>query len=262
MAEEKAVTYSGEGSVGVITLDKPPVNSYDMAFFLDLRAAIEETSADDGVVAVLIRSASENFFSAGADVKAFAANDTSANMEMIQLAHEVLSSMREEASKIFIAVIDGHALGGGLEIALACDLRFAGDGEFKIGLPEVTLGLLPGNGGTVRLPLHIGYDRALDLMITGKPVTPQEAYELGIVTRIYPSQSLWEDARAYAQNLGDGAALAISWIKYASWSGLGQDIGAALSRERTLIGKLLDSRDGREGIAAFVEKRAPAFTGE
>ena len=134
---------------------------------LDLADTIGEANSHDAVRVVVVRSASEKFFSAGADVKRFLANDVHANMEMISLAHEALASIAR-SPKLFVAWIAGHALGGGLKIALACDLRYAAEGSYRLGTPEVTLGLLPGNGGTQRLPRIIGRGPAFDLLLTGR----------------------------------------------------------------------------------------------
>src|SRR3954471_16632140 len=163
-----AGSFEPAGAVGYIALDKPPANSYDKDFMDELGAAIDAAAADAAIHAVIVRRASTKFFSAGADIKAFMANDTATNMAMIERGHEVLASIAR-IPKIFIAQIEGHALGGGLEISLACDLRFGARGNYKLGVPEVTLGLLPGNGGTQRLPRIIGVPRALDMMITGSP---------------------------------------------------------------------------------------------
>ena len=163
-----AVTFSADGRVGTITLDNPPANSYDIEFMRELAGAIGEANRSEARVVVL-RSASEKFFSAGADVKRFLADDVDANMDMIRLAHEALASIAR-SEKLFVAFIAGHALGGGLEMALACDLRYAAEGGYRLGTPEVTLGLLPGNGGTQRLPRLIGTGPALELLLTGRQV--------------------------------------------------------------------------------------------
>src|SRR3954454_23102287 len=189
------VSFSAEGAVGSITLDKPPANSYDKAFMEELGAAVDAAAADDAVKVVIVRSASPRFFCAGADIKAFLANETAANMAMIERGHEVLAAIAR-VPKIFIAEVQGHALGGGLEIALACDLRFGARGAYKLGVPEVTLGLLPGNGGTQRLSRIIGVPKALDLMITGRPISPGEAHGLGILKRLFAAGEAAEKTRA------------------------------------------------------------------
>jgi enoyl-CoA hydratase/carnithine racemase len=255
-----AVSFSADEGIGVITLDRPPANSYDLAFIEELAEAVREAADDDAVKAVVVCSASEKFFSAGADVKAFNENTVAANMEMIRVSHETLSSIAR-IPKVFIAEINAHALGGGLEIALACDLRFAAEGEYRLGTPEVTLGVLPGNGGTQRLPRLIGWSRALELMVTGRTVTPAEALELGIVNTVFPADELHERTLEYAQALASGATRAIGNIKLAVHEGLAAGLDAGLERERELVEELFGSEDGREGIAAFAEKRTPVFSG-
>src|SRR5919107_3605904 len=146
-----AVSFSSEGPVGFITLDKPPANSYDFEFMEEMGAAVDAAAGDDAVKVVIVRSASKKFFCAGADIKAFLANDTAGNMKMINRGHEALAAIAR-VPKVFIAQVESHALGGGLEISIACNLRLGARDRYKLGVPEVTLGLLPGNGGTQRLP--------------------------------------------------------------------------------------------------------------
>ena len=255
-----AVSFSVDGGIGTITLDKPPANSYDLEYVQELEEAVHGAAADDEVKVVILRSASEKFFCAGADIKAFQTGPHERNMEMIATAHRALSSIAGIA-KIFIAEINGHALGGGLEIPLACDLRFAGDGDYRLGTPEATLGLLPGNGGTQRLPRLIGRSRALDLMITGRTVPPREAYELGIVDALFAADELRGRTLEYAQKLASGATKAVGNIKLAVNEGIDDGLDRGLERERELVEELFLSHDGREGLAAFAEKRQPAFTG-
>ena len=254
------VTFSKDGAVAYITLDRPPVNSYEINFMRDLNAAIDAANADNEVKAVIMRSASKKFFSAGADIKAFMKNDTAGNMEMIHFGHATLDKMAA-SPKIFIAAINGHALGGGLEIALACDLRFAAEGKYRLGLPEVTLGLLPGNGGTQRLPRLIGANKALEMMITGEAVKPAEAHRLGIVNRLFPADKLQEETEAYAQKIAAGATLAIGHIKQAVYKGIEMELSDGLALERELMAELFESEDAVEGFTAFVEKRQAAFKG-
>jgi enoyl-CoA hydratase/carnithine racemase len=255
-----AVSFSADTGIGTITLDKPPANSYDLEYVQELGEAVRVAAADGEVKVVLLRSASEKFFCAGADIKAFQAGPHERNMEMIETSHRALSSIAR-IPKIFIAEINGHALGGGLEIPLACDLRFAAEGEYRLGTPESTLGLLPGNGGTQRLPRLIGRSRALDLMITGRTVTPREAHELGIVDALFPAAELHERTFEYAQKLASGATKAIGNIKLAVDEGIEDGLERGLERERELVEELFLSEDGREGLAAFTEKRQPAFRG-
>ena len=258
---EPFVTVSREGAVGVLTLSRPPANSYDLNFVRDLDAAIDQAAHDDGIRAVVVKSALDKFFSAGADIKFFSSGTLESNMEMIRAEHDTLEKIAR-LPKIFIAMIGGHALGGGLEIALACDLRFCGDGDFKLGLPEVTLGLLPGNGGTQRLARLIGKNRALDLMIQGRAVTPAEALALGIVDRVFPQADLIAKTMEYAQNIARGASFAIGRIKLAVHEGTEMPLSEGLAYERKVIEEVFKSEDSKEGIAAFVAKRKPAFQGK
>ena len=253
-----AVSYHAEDAVGFITLDNPPANSYDKAFMEELAESIVAAADDEAARVVIVRSSSPKFFSAGADVKAFAQQEPDESMEMIELAHRGLGRIAA-IPKVFIAQIQGHALGGGLEIALACDLRFGARGSYKLGTPEVTLGLLPGNGGTQRLPRLVGTSKALDLMVTGRRISPGQAHALGILDRLLPADRTEAMTLEYAHALAGGAVEAIGAIKLAVHDGVGMSLDDGLARERELIDGLFRSRDAREGLAAFVEKREPVF---
>ncbi len=255
-----AVTFHKDGPVGFVVMNRPPVNSYDLAFVEELGAAIRQAEADEEVRVVVVRSALERFFSAGADVKAFSENPPDRNMGLVRRAHQELGRIAT-IPKVFIAQIAGHALGGGLEIALACDLRFGAEGAYQIGLPEVTLGLLPGNGGTQRLPRLIGWSRALDLMVTGRTLSPAEAYAWGLLDRLFPADQLEAETRAFADRLASGAFRAIGAIKLAVHKGLEGRLEEGLRLERELVEELFRSEDAQEGIRAFLEKRPPRFQG-
>ena len=258
---ETYVKFTKEAPLGLITLDRPPANSYEIKFMRDLDAAIDSAATEAEVKTVLVVSDSEKFFCGGADIKAFLTNTSEANTEMVYFAHGVLAKIAQ-IPKVFIAVINGHAMGGGLEIALACDLRLAGDGKFLLALPEITLGILPGNGGTQRLSRLIGASKALELMLTGRTVGPQEALELGIVNKVFPQEALREEAKKYALNLANGATLAQAYIKRCVHEGMDQTLADGLALERELIDDLFASLDAQEGLKAFVEKRKPVFTGK
>jgi enoyl-CoA hydratase/carnithine racemase len=252
-----AVTFSADGVVGTITLDRPPANSYDIDFMRELAEAIRAAGADEAVRVVVVRSGSEKFFSAGADVKRFLANDLEDNMEMIRLAHEALAGIAR-SPKLFVAFIAGHALGGGLEIALACDLRYAAASRLKLGTPEVTLGLLPGNGGTQRLPRLIGVGPALELLTTGRQLGPQDALRLGLVSEVFEDAAAFD---AHVQRLAKLPPLALASIKRAVFEGIEAPVEDGLALERELIEELFRSQDANEGLTAFSEKRTPEFTG-
>jgi enoyl-CoA hydratase/carnithine racemase len=248
-----AVTYEG----GRILLDKPPANSYDIDFMRELGEAVDAASADPDARMVVVSSASEKFFSAGADIKTFLAGDAETNMQMIRVAHDSLGRMAA-SEKLFVAWISGHALGGGLEIALACDLRYGLETGYRLGTPEVTLGLLPGNGGTQRLPRLIGLGPALDLLLTGRQVEPAEAQRLGLLSGTFASE---DDFNAHLERLAALPPLAIANIKRAAYEGSQKTLEDGLALERDLIEQLFRSDDAREGLTAFTEKRTPAFTG-
>jgi enoyl-CoA hydratase/carnithine racemase len=254
-----AVTAEVRDRVGWITLDRPPANSYDAGFLEELDQAIGQVAEAEVAVAV-VRSASEKFFSAGADVKAFLERSADENMVMCRRAHQVLDRFAAEAP-LFVAAIAGHALGGGYEIALACDIRVAAEGRYRIGLPEVTLGLLPGTGGTQRLPRLIGRGRALELMTTGRTVTPAEAERLGMVDRLVPAGELEQAVADLAAGLAAGAPLAVAAITRVVNDGLDRSLPEALDRELEELAALFASEDAREGMTAFTEKRKPSFGG-
>lgn len=253
-----AVEYTRERNVGYITLDNPPANSYEYSFMEELGECIDAAASDAGGRAVILRSTSEKFFSAGADIKAFAANSSADNMKMIELAHANLAYIAE-IPKVFIAQVHATALGGGLEMALACDLIFGAEGEYYVGLPEATLGLLPGNGGTQRLPRKIGASKALDLMVTGRRIGPMDALRLNIFDYMFPAGELEEETLKYAEGLAKGAAEAIGSVKLSVNRGMNKPLDEGLAVERELIEPLFDGEEAKEGIGAFMEKRRPEF---
>ena len=255
-----AVSFSVDAGIGTITLDKPPANSYDLEYVQELGEAVQAAADDDGAKVVILRSASEKFFSAGADVSVFAKSQLDEQNAFVVCANEAMSKF-ESTAKVVIAAINGHCLGGGLEIALCCDFRIAAEGSYKIGLPEVTLGLLPGTGGTQRLPRLIGRQKALELMLRGTTLSPQEAKDAGIVDELVPAAELQsrvvERARSYAQ----GLSLAVGMIKLATVQGYGRSLEQGLAIEREALLRLFKSDDAREGVTAFVEKRKPDYKG-
>jgi enoyl-CoA hydratase/carnithine racemase len=241
--------------VAYVTLDNPPANSYDLAVMQRFAADVDEAIASDAGV-VVVRSASEKFFCAGADVKKFLDGDVDANMEMIRVSQGAFARMAA-ADQVFVAHIAGHVLGGGLEIALACDIRLAAPGGYKLGTPEVNLGLLPGNGGTQRLTRLLGPSRAMELLITGRTFGPEEALAWGLVAEVLDE----EEARAYAERLAAGPRLALAAIKRCVHEGGQLPLDQGLALEAELIEGLFGSKDANEGMTAFVEKRKPEFVG-
>src|SRR5437762_2894257 len=247
---DMAVRLEKQDAIGHIILDRPPANSYDREFMEELDAAIEAARSDDGIKAIVVRSASEKFFSAGADVSVFARSDFEAQNAFVVCANEAMSKF-ESTPKVVIAAINGHCLGGGLEIALCCDFRIAAEGTYKIGLPEVSLGLLPGTGGTQRLPRLIGRQKALELMLKGTTLSPQDAKAAGIVDEVVPAAELLSRATALASEYASGPSYARGEIKLAAVQGFGTSLDAGLGIERAALIRLFKSEDAREGVKAF-----------
>ena len=255
-----AVTCATRDAIATITLDKPPANSYDLAMMTEFSSAVDEAISDAQTRVVIVNSASERFFCAGADVKKFLEGDVDQNMEMIRTSQATFKRMAA-ASQVFIAQIAGHALGGGLEVALACDLRYASTGSYKLGTPEVTLGLLPGNGGTQRLTRMIGPARALDVLITGRAYSPDEALGLGVVNGVFEAEQAAEQVQALAQRFATGPALAQAAIKRCVYEGGQMSLDDGLALEAREMEGLFRSKDALEGMTAFAEKRKAQFVG-
>ncbi len=255
------VNLEKEGQVGILVLDRPPANSYDYQFLRSLAGAIDDARNDADVRAVVVTSASEKFFSAGADVSAFAAGTARSRLMTAIMAHEAFRKM-ENTPLVFIAAIAGHCLGGGFELALACDLRFAAEGSYQIGLPEVNLGLFPGSGGTQRLPRLVGLSKGLYLIANATTMKPADAKAAGLVDQLFPDAAACRaGALAYATKLAEGPTVAIGHAKVAVTQGYGAPLDLGLAIEREAISRVFVSNDAEEGIKAFGEKRKADFTG-
>ena len=246
--------------VGWIEIAKPKANTYDHAMMLELAQAIEAMRFDDSARVIVLASAVKGFFSAGADIEMLKGSQPDFKAMFCLHCQETLNQFAS-TPKVVIAAINGHCVGGGLEIALSCDLRMMAKDSGKIGLPEVTLGVLPGTGGTQRLPRLIGSARALDMMITGKLLTPEEAHQIGLVNYVWPAESFVEEVTKYAKALADGPSRAISLIKRSVVEGVELPLTGGLALERELQNRLFVTEDAKEGLAAFVEKRKPSFKG-
>lgn len=249
-----------QDQIGTIEVAKGKANTYDLDMMRELDEAIEAHRFDDEVRVIILQSGLSGFFSAGADIEMLKQSQPDFKAMFCLHCQETLDKFAK-TPKVVIAAINGHCVGGGLEIALSCDLRMMAKDSGKIGLPEVTLGVLPGTGGTQRLPRLIGASRALDMMITGKLLSPDEALAIGLVNYVYPKESFAKDVEAYARALAQGPSRAVSLIKRSVLEGVEMPLTAGLALERELQNRLFITEDAKEGLAAFVEKRKPNFKG-
>jgi len=256
---------AGADGIAVLTLDDPPANTYSYEMMKQLDAAILEARMDAAVHAILLRGAGEKFFCAGADIKMLATAEPRFKYYFCLHANETLSRL-EQTPKPVIAALGGHCVGGGLEVALAADLRLARKGGGKVGLPEVNLGVLPGTGGTQRLVRLLGRGRAFELMASGRLLDFDEAHRIGLVHDVIEARDgadFFAQVRARALDYVPPrrAARAVGLIKRAVISGGEASFAEGLALERELQQQLFESEDAREGIAANLEKRAPVFKG-
>lgn len=248
-----------DGRVLTITLDRPPTNPLSALFGQELYSAFSEAGQMDDINVVVITSAQEKAFVAGADIKemmAMTPDEFKAFAKLLQDANNLLTGMK----KIVIAAINGHALGGGCELAMACDFRLMVAGKSLIGLPEVTLGIIPGAGGTQRLPRLVGLSKALDMMLFGKVLGPEEALAIGLINRIIEPENFMEEVMAFANKLAVGAGKAMGSIKAAVHEGIDLPMEQALVVEQKYSMVTRVTQDAQEGLTAFAEKRKPNFT--
>jgi enoyl-CoA hydratase/carnithine racemase len=260
--ENQLVNYSADNGIAVIELNDPPANTYTYEMMRDLDDAILEARLDEDVHVVVIRGAGDKFFCAGANIKML--NSATAPFRYFFSLHGNETLMRiENTAKLVIAAINGHAVGGGLEIALACDIRIAKRGPGMLGLPEINLGLLPGMGGTQRLPRVIGKGRGLELLATGRTISVEEALQIGLVNQVFDEENFWEKVIEYARQFvaPAKASKAVGLIKRAVQTGLELPQAEALALERELLQRLFESEDADEGLKAYSQKRPPQFKG-
>ena len=256
------IRYEAGNGIGWITLCDPPANTYSYAMMRELDGAILEARMDDAVHAIVLRGEGEKFFCAGADIKMLTEAKAGFKYYFCLHANETLNRL-EQTPKVVIAALNGHCVGGGLEIALAADLRVAKSGGGKIGLPEVSLGVLPGTGGTQRLARALGRARAFELMATGRTFSFEEAKSLGLVHEVFEAATFDDKVLEYASRFlpPSCAPKAVGFIKRAIVSGLETGFAEGLAIERELQQRLFESEDAREGLAAYVSRRPAKFTG-
>lgn len=247
--------------IGVVTVNRPQaLNALSSDVVEALDSALREVERNADVSVVVITGAGERAFVAGGDIKEMATMSPAAARAYSERGHRLISSM-EQMKKPIIAAVNGYALGGGLELALACDFIYASE-KARLGLTEVTLGVIPGFGGTQNLPRLIGPNRAKELIFSGTQLTAQQARDWGIVNEVTPADELMTRVMELARAIARNGMLAVSVAKEAIVDGLNMTKANGLSLEGALFGLLFDSEDQKEGMRAFLEKRPPAFKGK
>jgi enoyl-CoA hydratase len=250
-----------DGAVATITVNREKVlNALNEATTAEIYRALREVEEDDGLRVAIITGKGEKAFIAGADINELRASpNATAARTMSQRSHEV-GLYIARMSKIVIAAINGFALGGGCELAMSCDIRLAAD-TARLGQPEINLGIIPGWGGTQRLPRLVGAGMAKLLNLTGDMISAEEALRIGLVERIYPAAELAGAAHALAQQIAAKAPLAVAAIKQAVNRGMDMPLAEACMYEAALFGEIVATEDAKEGTGAFLEKRKPTWQG-
>jgi enoyl-CoA hydratase/3-hydroxyacyl-CoA dehydrogenase len=255
--DESPVKLETRGASAIAWLDSPPANAISPQVVQGL-AKVWGAVRDGGEVrALLIASANPMLFCAGADIKSFTTMDPAAGKQLVDQMHGILRDM-ERSSIVTIAAVNAVAFGGGCELAMACDFRIAAQSA-SFGQPEINLGIIPGFGGTQRLPRLVGEGKALELNLTGEAIGADEAYEIGLATRLVPDHELLDTATAWARKLSEQAPIAIEQIKTVSAAG---DLDEGIEAEKRGFATAFGSEDAKEGISAFLQKRQARFTGK
>jgi enoyl-CoA hydratase/carnithine racemase len=260
--ERTLVNYSVTEGIAVIELTNAPANTYSYEMMRQLDDAILQARFDENVHVIVVRGAGEKFFCAGAEISMLNAVTPTFKYYFCLHANETLTRL-EQTPKLVIAALNGHTVGGGLEIALACDIRIARRNAGRVGLPEINLGVLPGTGGTQRMARALPKNKAIELMTEGKLMTFEEAQELGLINYIYESEGFWEKVMDYARTFcpPNRASKTVGRIKRSVQSGSEIAFSEALALERELQQLCFQGEDAKEGLAAYVEKRQGAFQG-
>jgi enoyl-CoA hydratase/carnithine racemase len=258
MAEYQHATLTIEEGIATIVVNHPPVNSLSTPVIRDLAGVINEIKANPAVKVVIITGAGM-FFIAGADIKEI--SEIKDGEQGAGLARQGERFFREiELMDIpVIAAINGMCLGGGTELAMACHMRIASD-RAKMGQPEINLGIIPGFGGTQRLPRLVGTGKALEMILSGEPITAAEAKAVGLVNRVVPEAEVMKQAKGLAQRIASKSKQAITRAMKAVRDGAAMSLEEGLSLENRLFGEICETKDMREGVSAFLEKRQPKFT--
>lgn len=262
MADGKLIEYRVDKGVAILEINRPPVNSYTHELLRELDEALLQARFDEEVHVLVITGKVEKFFSAGADINMLANKSLAYKNNFALHGHEVLLRM-ENTPKLVIAAINGHAVGGGLEIAMAADIRIAKKEGGRLGLAEINLGVMPGMGGTQRLPRLVGKAKALELCATGKTIAFEEALEMGLIHYIYERENFMDRVMDYARQFTtpNKGSMAVGKVKRAIQTGLEMSLPDGLALERELLAQTFASEDGNEGVKAYLEKRTAQFKG-
>ncbi len=244
------------GDTAIAWLGNPPANSISPELIADLTKVWEHVDGDESLRCLVIASSNPMLYCAGADIKAFTKMDEAGGRELLDGAHGLLRSFGT-SSTLTIAAVNGLAFGGGCEMAMACDVRIAADSA-TFGQPEINLGIIPGFGGTQRLPRLVGEAKALEMNLTGDAISADEAYEFGLVNRVVPDHELFDTALAWGRKLGGQAPVAAGRIKEVSHRG---DLDEGIEAEKAAFAQAFGTEDAREGIGAFLQKRSPKWSG-
>ncbi|MGC8896217.1 MAG: enoyl-CoA hydratase/isomerase family protein [Candidatus Bathyarchaeia archaeon] len=259
--EFKYIIYEKSGGTATITLNRPEaLNAFSKEVIEEILNALEDVKADENTRVVILTGAGEKAFSAGADIKAMKGMNALKAREL-SLMGEKLCNALENLEKPVIAAINGYALGGGLEVAMACDIRIASENA-RMGQTEINIGLIPGWGGTQRLPRLIGKTKATELIFTGKIVDAKTAEQLGIVNMVVPTEKFRETVQQFAAELASKAPVALKVAKALINKGSEISLDAAIALEREGFGVVASTEDLQEGVSAFIEKRKPTFKGK
>ena len=258
MGEYQNVKMAIEDRAAILTIDHPPANAFDTPTVMELNSAFDECLADEQAKVIIITGAGQ-FFVAGADINEIKALKGFDEAFQVVRAGQQLFSKIEQSPKPVIAAINGRAcLGGGQELAMACHIRLAED-SVQFGQPEIGLGIMPGWGGTQRLPRLVGKGRALEIILGGGNIKAQEAYRIGLVNKVVPVGTVVREARRWAKALSMWGALAMAAIIQSVNEGLEMSLEEGMVHEAELFAKLSETEDAKEGVSAFLEKRRPKF---
>ena len=261
LMELKNVIYEKSEGIAIITINRPDaLNALNAETIDEILQCLEDIAKDDNVRAVILTGAGPKAFCAGADIKAMKGMTALDARKLSQMGYKLCKAI-ENLEKPVIAAINGYALGGGLEVAMACDLRIASE-KARMGQTEINIGLIPGWGGTQRLPRLVGKTLAKEMVFTGKMIDAQTAYQRGLVNKVVPPEQLMDAAKEMAKELASKAPVALKLSKMLINYGLETDLDTALVLEREAFGVVASTEDLQEGVSAFLEKRKPVFKGK